>query len=1761
MIFNHHLGFGQLMGKYKVCLPMQFTMTNYNFMKSLAKITLGFLLGLLLTTVTDVYSQSEAKLAASPNNMWDILINAPVAKQVWGVECNGTNLFATFPYDSNFAFGRYTLAGTLIENFNIAGVPIYSASNPFSLRDMCYDGMYWYAISYAYPNAKVYKLDLSNKTLISSFSLPFSNGYHITFDADLDAGNGGFWCGDYNKVYAVSQSGTTLSGPYILPSSEYGCATDQYSNPGTKFLWFSGSNGSVLRQFNPVTHTFTGLTHSINDLVSSSVVSPISYGLSESKLFFPGKSVLLGTGNYISGSPGYHFFGYELGNTVGWPIDVGVVSILSPNSGNNLGTAEIVQAVIGNYGTSTVSNIPVKYSVNGVSSPTNIITVSLMPGAQITWTLSPPADLQIFNNYQICVTTMLTGDGNPANDGICKTVVNNPQVLTTIFPQMAANWTGTVEGPASATPYIISQNSLINYASGEARAGWAKFPLATIPPGVQIVDVKLHWWLQSQTGAPMLSLKKLSIDPILSTPTNLYNDIKNGFSYTGNSNSWNTAASWQSSNLQNYGNVLTDIFNAASVGTGSWFGIGFYEPDTCFSCNYKGFGEGWNQTHKPYLEVTYQALLAHDVGVVEIISPAFAVAGSPIIPQAKVRNFGSTNELFSVTMAASNGYSSTKTLYRQALSGDTVISFDTLIVSATGSINFNCCAVLAPDINYLNQCKGKSMTISTSLTQAYGYINQSLTPGLQKGPVSFYLEYPDVITQIAVNTSNDPLVCGSWGKSPTIGSAWYAAEVYNPPLYNSGHLVKIDPITGTYTSIGPLGVSIDGMTYDYVNGKLFGINSTMTSTGKYKLTLYEINRTTGQAVLFANLGNTEGKITNLASNANGLLFFTDTKEGQLYSIDPQMYTKAKVGSPSQSFKQNADMEFDRASGKLYYCAMDTSWIGGALFKMNPANGQTSLLNYFPSGVMITGFAIPYTPVNSPTDLGLMTMSFPQTGTLTNSEAVVVRVVNYGSTTVSNFKLSFKLNSVLIETDQWATFGNPPLAPGDWMDYSFNNLIDLSAPGATFCLQAYVWDVPGDVNQANDTVNKCVTNTACAIANLCFPGSQAESELCGANLNGGCNSIPVAYVSLNPGDAWCGTVWKVDTLFDQDWYSFTLSTTKTVHFLARTAFNLDMKLFSLPCGGNIPIKSKSVGQCQEDSLVFDSLPPGTYALRISPDFNATDILCGFSDGYSLKYKQIPLQPTIVTSLGSLNGFCKGVYDIPILVDSCYYIQQIHLNIEVPAGIILIGVGNLNPALDPAGFNISVIGTHYVITWFSMNQVSLGSGLLLNLVLDIPAGTSNLNWGTGPDSSYYGNGTIGTIPASWVNGTINLLNCNDLSGNVYYAHKSGTGISIPKLMGNFVNTCDSVQVQLWAGSTLIDTACTGYNGNYQFTSLPNGSYTLKAKINKRWGGVNSVDAQLIQMNLVHLNGFYMAEPWLSAGDVNGIGSIPNALDGLIMMRRFVGIIPNFLPPGVVPGKPDYYSESFNLSFNGAVNQTQDIRVLCTGDVNGSYSSSPPPKNLTNFNTDRILIAGNGVMEVPVYSTQSMEMGSISLVMNYPTNLEIKDISIKQSPENLVYLAQNGQLRLAWYGIVPINLKSGDILFTMKVNVHALDYPAIFSNTIETELSDGMGDLIENAELAIPKILPAILGGEITLENIPNPFNETTEIRYSLPTTGKISIKVYNLLGEEVSILFEGIASAKSHSLKFDGSGMRNGIYFCKLMTDSGCKVKTMVISRSK
>ena len=79
----------------------------------------------------------------------------------------------------------------------------------------------------------------------------------------------------------------------------------------------------------------------------------------------------------------------------------------------------------------------------------------------------------------------------------------------------------------------------------------------------------------------------------------------------------------------------------------------------------------------------------------------------------------------------------------------------------------------------------------------------------------------------------------------------------------------------------------------------------------------------------------------------------------------------------------------------------------------------------------------------------------------------------------------------------------------------------------------------------------------------------------------------------------------------------------------------------------------------------------------------------------------------------------------------------------------------------------------------------------------------------------------------------------------------------------------------------------------------------------------------------------------------------------------------------------------------------------------------------------------------------------------------------------------------------------------------------------------------------------------QNYPNPFNPTTRIKYSVPQKGYVSLKVYDLLGREVTTLFDGIQSSGEHVATFEGGNHASGVYLYRLSEGTTEATKKFVL----
>lgn len=79
----------------------------------------------------------------------------------------------------------------------------------------------------------------------------------------------------------------------------------------------------------------------------------------------------------------------------------------------------------------------------------------------------------------------------------------------------------------------------------------------------------------------------------------------------------------------------------------------------------------------------------------------------------------------------------------------------------------------------------------------------------------------------------------------------------------------------------------------------------------------------------------------------------------------------------------------------------------------------------------------------------------------------------------------------------------------------------------------------------------------------------------------------------------------------------------------------------------------------------------------------------------------------------------------------------------------------------------------------------------------------------------------------------------------------------------------------------------------------------------------------------------------------------------------------------------------------------------------------------------------------------------------------------------------------------------------------------------------------------------------QNYPNPFNPLTNICYSIPKAGYVTIEVYNMTGQKITTLLNKFKEAGTHTVNFNGRNLSSGVYFYSIRSGSFAQVRKMIL----
>ncbi len=257
-----------------------------------------------------------------------------------------------------------------------------------------------------------------------------------------------------------------------------------------------------------------------------------------------------------------------------------------------------------------------------------------------------------------------------------------------------------------------------------------------------------------------------------------------------------------------------------------------------------------------------------------------------------------------------------------------------------------------------------------------------------------------------------------------------------------------------------------------------------------------------------------------------------------------------------------------------------------------------------------------------------------------------------------------------------------------------------------------------------------------------------------------------------------------------------------------------------------------------------------------------------------------------------------------------------------------------------------------------------------------------------------------------------------------------------------------------------------------------------------------------------------------NVNGIYSVGNTIgDGTV---AYIGTSTNFTDTGLLTDGTTYSYAIF--TFDKAYNYSSGVSATGTAPLAvqlASFTATVKEKNIllvwttaTETNNFGFEIERKPLPNPPLTGEGIKGWGRVAFVEGSGTSNAPKEYSYTER-----------------------NLSVGKYLYRLK----QIDRDGKFEYSKEAEVI--VGQVAKTFEL---------------LQNYPNPFNPTTTIEFTVPSTGRATLKIFNTLGQEVTTLYNREAEAGViHQAVFDASKLTTGLYFSRLEFNGNVQMKKLLL----
>jgi uncharacterized protein (TIGR03790 family) len=194
-------------------------------------------------------------------------------------------------------------------------------------------------------------------------------------------------------------------------------------------------------------------------------------------------------------------------------------------------------------------------------------------------------------------------------------------------------------------------------------------------------------------------------------------------------------------------------------------------------------------------------------------------------------------------------------------------------------------------------------------------------------------------------------------------------------------------------------------------------------------------------------------------------------------------------------------------------------------------------------------------------------------------------------------------------------------------------------------------------------------------------------------------------------------------------------------------------------------------------------------------------------------------------------------------------------------------------------------------------------------------------------------------------------------------------------------------------------------------------------------------------------------------------------------------------------------------------------------------------------------SGTLPVELVSFEGNSTGKgVQLRWSTATETHNAGFEVERKPIGNSQLTIDNWIKVGFVAGAGSSNASRDYTYT-DVNVTPARY------TYRLRQIDNDGTVHVSSEIIVEVRVAASVAS--TIRNYPNPFNPTTTINVSLQERGNVSLKIYNIAGQEVATLLNGFAEAGQTAVRFDASSLPSGTYVSRLQTENSTVTQKMLL----